>query len=101
MATSARTTLETAWVRKPKLTRISFTQNSQGRLHLPGPDFIDRVAGSDRTFVCSHQPAKALRTGRLERPGLPIDIAGDRVLSTPQGQASQKNPDYFDAEKHA
>jgi class I fructose-bisphosphate aldolase len=59
------------------------------RLHLPGPDFIDRVwTLSDRMF----------RHGRLRGTGYLSILPVDQGIEHSAGASFAKNPDYFDAE---
>lgn len=67
------------------------------RLHLPGPDFVDRVlAGSDR-------PAPVLRSlqalfghGRLAGTGYLSILPVDQGIEHSAGASFAPNPDYFD-----
>ncbi len=71
----------------------------KARLHLPGPDFLDRVvAGSDR-------PAPVLRSlqalfghGRLAGTGYVSILPVDQGIEHSAGASFAPNPDYFDPE---
>ncbi len=71
-----------------------------GRLHLPGPDFTDRV------FVPSDRSSQTLRSlqalfgnGRLAGTGYLSVLPVDQGVEHSAGASFAKNPDYFDPEK--
>ncbi len=69
------------------------------QLHLPGPDFVDRI------FVNSNRNAQALRslqslfgTGRLANTGFLSILPIDQGIEHSAGASFAKNPIYFDPE---
>ncbi len=70
------------------------------RLHLPGPDFVDRV------FIPSDRPVSVLRnlqlifnTGRLSGTGYLSILPVDQGIEHSAGASFAPNPIYFDPEK--
>jgi fructose-bisphosphate aldolase, class I len=69
------------------------------RLHLPGPDFVDRVFGpSDRTPQVLVNLERVFRQGRLGNTGYLSILPVDQGIEHSAGASFAKNPDYFDAE---
>ena len=69
------------------------------RLHLPGPDFVDRVFGpSDRTPKVLVNLERMFRQGRLGNTGYLSILPVDQGIEHSAGSSFAKNPDYFDAE---
>jgi fructose-bisphosphate aldolase, class I len=69
------------------------------QIHLPGPDFLDRV------FVQSNRSAQTLRslqqlfgTGRLKNTGYVSILPIDQGIEHSAGASFAKNPEYFDPE---
>jgi class I fructose-bisphosphate aldolase len=69
------------------------------RLHLPGPDFVDRV------WLCSDRPASVLRSlqslfdhGRLRGTGYLSILPVDQGIEHSGGASFAPNPIYFDGE---
>jgi class I fructose-bisphosphate aldolase len=72
---------------------------SKERLHLPGPDFIDRVcAASDRNIRVLTNLQRLFRQGRLSGTGYLSILPVDQGIEHSGGASFAKNPDYFDAE---
>ena len=72
---------------------------SKERLHLPGPDFIDRVwAASDRNIRVLTSLQRFFRQGRLSGTGYLSILPVDQGIEHSGGASFAKNPDYFDAE---
>jgi len=72
---------------------------SKERLHLPGPDFIDRVwAASDRNIRVLTNLQRLFRQGRLSGTGYMSILPVDQGIEHSGGASFAKNPDYFDAE---
>ena len=68
-------------------------------LHLPGPDFVDRVwAGSDRTIPVLRSLQAILRHGRLAGTGYVSILPVDQGIEHSAGASFAKNPAYFDPE---
>jgi class I fructose-bisphosphate aldolase len=69
------------------------------RLHLPGPDFIDRVwAISDRNSRVLTNLNRMFLHGRLRGTGYLSILPVDQGIEHSAGASFAKNPDYFDAE---
>jgi fructose-bisphosphate aldolase, class I len=69
------------------------------RLHLPGPDVLDRLyAASDRNnrVLCNLQ--RIVSHGRLSGTGYLSILPVDQGIEHSGGASFAKNPDYFDAE---
>src|SRR6516164_5555118 len=72
---------------------------SKERLHVPGPDFIDRVyAASDRNVRVLTNLHRMFFTGRLAGTGYLSILPVDQGIEHSAGASFAKNPDYFDAE---
>src|SRR5438128_3310683 len=72
---------------------------SKDRLHLPGPDAVDRLyAVSDRNnrVLCNLQ--RMLNHGRLGGTGYLSILPVDQGIEHSAGASFAKNPDYFDPE---
>jgi class I fructose-bisphosphate aldolase len=68
-------------------------------LHLPGPDYIDRVfAASDRPLAVLRNYQTILNTGRLARTGYVSILPVDQGIEHSAGASFAPNPDYFDPE---
>jgi fructose-bisphosphate aldolase, class I len=69
------------------------------RLHLPGPDFIDRVwTLSDRNTRVLANLNRMFHHGRLRGTGYLSILPVDQGIEHSAGASFAKNPDYFDAE---
>jgi class I fructose-bisphosphate aldolase len=72
---------------------------SKDRLHLPGPDFIDRVyAITDRNIRVLANLHRLFRHGRLAGTGYMSILPVDQGIEHSAGASFAKNPDYFDPE---
>lgn len=72
---------------------------SKERLHIPGPDFIDRVyALSDRNLRVLNNLHRLFFTGRLSGSGYLSILPVDQGIEHSAGASFAKNPDYFDGE---
>ena len=72
---------------------------SKERLHLPGPDFIDRVvAASDRNPQVLRSMQSLFDHGRLAGTGYMSILPVDQGIEHSAGASFAKNPDYFDPE---
>src|SRR5215468_200274 len=72
---------------------------SKERLHVPGPDFIDRVyAASDRNVRVLTNLHRIFFTGRLAGTGYLSILPVDQGIEHSAGASFAKNPDYFDSE---
>jgi DhnA-type fructose-1,6-bisphosphate aldolase and related enzymes len=69
------------------------------KLHLPGPDFLDRtVAVSDRSPVVMRNLASMFNHGRLSGTGYLSILPVDQGIEHSAGASFAPNPDYFDPE---
>jgi len=69
------------------------------KLHLPGPDFIDRIyAVSDRNIRVLTNLQRLFRTGRLAGTGYLSILPVDQGIEHSAGASFAKNPEYFDGE---
>src|SRR5215475_1007127 len=100
MATSPRTTIQTHLGAKAEaLLGFHSPKISKERLHLPGPDFIDRVwAGSDRNIRVLTNLQRLFEHGRLGKTGYLSILPVDQGIEHSAGASFAKNPDYFDGE---
>ena len=72
---------------------------SKERLHLPGPDFIDRIyALTDRNVRVLTNLQRLFGTGRLGKTGYLSILPVDQGIEHSAGASFAKNPDYFDGE---
>jgi class I fructose-bisphosphate aldolase len=68
-------------------------------LHLPGPDFVDRIfAPSDRNVRVLANLQRLFDTGRLSQSGYLSILPVDQGIEHSAGASFAKNPAYFDAE---
>jgi class I fructose-bisphosphate aldolase len=69
----------------------------RSRLHLPGPDFVDRVvAQSDRSGPVLRNMQSLFDHGRLGGTGYLSILPVDQGVEHSGGASFAKNPDYFD-----
>jgi class I fructose-bisphosphate aldolase len=81
------------------LLGFSSPKISKERLHLPGPDFIDRIfAPSDRNPRVLSSLQRMFNTGRLAGTGYLSILPVDQGIEHSAGASFAKNPDYFDGE---
>jgi len=72
---------------------------SKDRLHLPGPDWVDRIfAPSDRNNRVLSNLQRMFGTGRLAGTGYMSILPVDQGIEHSAGASFAKNPDYFDPE---
>ena len=83
-----------------KLLRFTQPKIAASRLHLPGPDFVDRA------FIPSDRPTRALGAlsailghGRLAGTGYVSILPVDQGIEHSAGASFAPNPDYFDPAK--
>jgi class I fructose-bisphosphate aldolase len=72
---------------------------SKDRLHVPGPDFVDRifsVSNRNNRVLCNLQ--RLFGHGRLGGTGYLSILPVDQGIEHSAGASFAKNPDYFDAE---
>ncbi|MGH9675863.1 MAG: class I fructose-bisphosphate aldolase, partial [Candidatus Acidiferrum sp.] len=69
------------------------------RLHLPGPDFVDRIwAASDRNIRVLTNLQRMFSYGRLAGTGYLSILPVDQGIEHSAGASFAPNPDYFDGE---
>ena len=72
---------------------------SKDQLHLPGPDFVDRIwVQSDRSPAVLHNLQAMYNTGRLGNTGYLSILPVDHGIEHSAGASFAKNPIYFDPE---
>src|SRR5215472_7817814 len=72
---------------------------SKERLHIPGPDFVDRIFSvSDRNNRVLANLNRLFNHGRLAGTGYLSILPVDQGIEHSAGASFAKNPDYFDAE---
>jgi class I fructose-bisphosphate aldolase len=72
---------------------------SKERLHLPGPDWVDRIfINSDRNNRVLNNLAWMYGSGRLAGTGYLSILPVDQGIEHSGGASFAKNPDYFDPE---
>ena len=72
---------------------------SKDSLHLPGPDFVDRIwAVSDRNVRVLGSLQRLFATGRLAGTGYMSILPVDQGIEHSGGASFAKNPIYFDGE---
>jgi class I fructose-bisphosphate aldolase len=72
---------------------------SKERLHLPSPDFVDRIyAASNRNVRVLTNLQRIFGHGRLGHTGYLSILPVDQGIEHSAGASFAKNPDYFDAE---
>lgn len=100
MATSPRTTIQAhLGAQAAALLEFNSPKISKDRLHLPGPDFVDRVwAGSDRNIRVLTNLQRIYAHGRLGNTGYLSIFPVDQGIEHSAGASFAKNPDYFDPE---
>lgn len=76
------------------------TTISKDRLHLPGPDFVDRVfSQSDRNPQVLRSLQQMFEHGRLGGTGYLSILPVDQGIEHSAGASFAPNPDYFDPSK--
>ncbi len=69
------------------------------KLHIPGPDWIDRIfASSDRNIRVLRNLQQLFGHGRLAGTGYMSLLPVDQGIEHSAGASFAKNPDYFDSE---
>jgi len=72
---------------------------SKERLHVPGPDFVDRIYSlTDRNNRVLGNLQRLFGNGRLGGSGYVSILPVDQGIEHSGGASFAKNPDYFDAE---
>src|SRR5262245_31120747 len=84
---------------KAELLSFANPKISKQRLHIPGPDWVDRMfAGSDRNNRVLVNLQRMFNHGRLAGSGYLSILPVDQGIEHSAGASFAKNPDYFDAE---
>jgi len=80
------------------LLSFSTPKIDKRRLHIPGPDWVDRVFGqSDRPTPVLRSLQALLSSGRLAGTGYISILPVDQGIEHSAGASFAPNPDYFDA----
>jgi len=86
--------------RADELLQHSSGTIDKGRLHLPGPDFVERIYGpSDRSPQVLRNLQALFGHGRLAGSGYLSILPVDQGIEHSAGASFAPNPDYFDPEK--
>src|SRR5271157_5687330 len=81
------------------LLNFSTPKISKDLLHLPGPDYVDRILiQSDRSPNVLRSYQSLLSHGRLSGTGYVSILPVDQGIEHSAGASFAKNPDYFDPE---
>ncbi len=94
------TTIETYLADKSEfLLGFKNPKIAKERLHLPGPDVVDRLySGTDRNNRVLSNIQRMIGHGRLGGTGYLSILPVDQGIEHSAGASFAKNPDYFDAE---
>ncbi|HVO58689.1 MAG TPA: class I fructose-bisphosphate aldolase [Dongiaceae bacterium] len=100
MATATTSSIQTYLGAKAEsLLGFNSPKISKDRLHLPGPDFVDRIwALSDRNPRVLAALQRMFNTGRLAGTGYLSILPVDQGIEHSAAASFAKNPDYFDGE---
>jgi class I fructose-bisphosphate aldolase len=98
MATASLSTIERLLgSRADFLLNFKAPKISKDLLHVPGPDFIDRIyASSDRNQRVLNNLHRLFNTGRLSGTGYLSILPVDQGIEHSAGASFAKNPIYFD-----
>src|ERR1035437_5409631 len=82
-----------------KLLNHKCTTITKEQLHLPGPDFVDRIFGiSNRNEKVLNNLKKIYNHGRLAKTGYVSILPVDQGIEHSAGASFAPNPMYFDPE---
>jgi class I fructose-bisphosphate aldolase len=100
MATATTSSIQTyLGAKADALLGFSSPRISKERLHLPGPDFVDRIWSiSDRSPRVIASLQRMFNTGRLSGTGYLSILPVDQGIEHSAAASFAKNPDYFDGE---
>jgi class I fructose-bisphosphate aldolase len=100
MATATTSSIQTYLGAKAEsLLGFKSPRISKERLHLPGPDFVDRIwSVSDRSPRVLASLHRMFNTGRLSGTGYLSILPVDQGIEHSAAASFAKNPDYFDGE---
>lgn len=98
-ATPSINVRETLGADADKLLKYESKSVGKAQLHLPGPDFIDRVfSATDRSPQVLRNFQNILNTGRLAGTGFVSILPVDQGIEHSAGASFAPNPAYFDPE---
>jgi fructose-bisphosphate aldolase, class I len=100
MATATVSSIQTyLGAKADSLLGFNSPKISKDRLHLPGPDFVDRIwVPSDRNPRVLASLQRMFNTGRLSGTGYLSILPVDQGIEHSAAASFAKNPDYFDGE---
>lgn len=100
MATATTSSIQTyLGANSDSLLGFKSPKISKDRLHLPGPDFVDRIwSVSDRNPRVIAALYRMFHTGRLSGTGYLSILPVDQGIEHSAGASFAKNPEYFDGE---
>jgi len=100
MATATTSSIQTyLGAKADALLGFNSPKIPKSRLHLPGPDFVDRIwAPSDRNPRVLSSLQRMFNTGRLSGTGYLSILPVDQGIEHSAAASFAKNPDYFDGE---
>src|ERR1051325_7512612 len=100
MATATTSSIQTyLGAKADSLFGFKSPKISKDRLHLPGPDFVDRIwSVSDRNPRVIAALYRMFHTGRLSGTGYLSILPVDQGIEHSAGASFAKNPEYFDGE---
>src|SRR6266700_1874491 len=100
MATATTSSIQTyLGAKADSLLGFKSPKISKDRLHLPGPDFVDRIwSVSDRSPRVLASLQRLFNTGRLSGTGYLSILPVDQGIEHSAAASFAKNPDYFDGE---
>ncbi|HEY6128138.1 MAG TPA: class I fructose-bisphosphate aldolase [Candidatus Acidoferrum sp.] len=100
MATATTSSIQTyLGAKADSLLGFKSPKISKDRLHLPGPDFVDRIwSVSDRNPRVIAALYRMFHTGRLSGTGYLSILPVDQGIEHSAGASFAKNPEYFDGE---
>ena len=83
------------------LLGFSTPKISKDQLHVPGPDWVDRIfKDTDRSIPVLRSLQQMYDTGRLGGTGYLSILPVDQGIEHSAGASFAKNPIYFDPEEH-
>jgi fructose-bisphosphate aldolase, class I len=100
MATATTSSIQTyLGAKADSLLGFKSPKIPKDRLHLPGPDFVDRIwSVSDRGPRVLASLSRMFNTGRLSGTGYLSILPVDQGIEHSAAASFAKNPDYFDGE---
>jgi class I fructose-bisphosphate aldolase len=100
MATATTSSIQTyLGAKADSLLGFKSPKISKDRLHLPGPDFVDRIwSVSDRGPRVLASLHRMFHTGRLSGTGYLSILPVDQGIEHSAAASFAKNPEYFDGE---